>query len=84
MLKSRRVGWLDRLVHLALPMVTPPINLFAAAEAKRKAEGIPQHRLAKRLGIKQPQYANALRGHDRLSPWVQNRLIDYVQERLAA
>jgi len=70
--------------QLALPLVAPPIDLFAAAETKRKAAGIPQHRLAKQLGIRQPQYANALRGHDRLSPWVRNRLIDYVKERLAA
>ena len=72
-------------VQLALELAAPVIDLCALAEEKRQGEGIPQHLLANRLGIRQSQYSNAVvRRHDKLSPWARNRLREFVADRLAA
>lgn len=72
-------------VQLALALAAPVIDLCALAEEKRQAGGIPQHRLANQLGIRQPQYSNAVvRRHDTLSPWALNRLREFVADRFAA
>jgi hypothetical protein len=48
------------------------------AEFKRRRIGLSQHELAARIGCSQGQYANAIRGHDPLSPFVTNRLRDVL------
>ena len=71
-------------MQFALALVAPVIDIFAIAEAKRQAAGIPQHRLANQLGIRPSHYANILRGHDPASAWVRNRLLEFVADRLVA
>lgn len=53
-------------------------------EFKRHQKGWSQRDLALRCGIKQPQLANALRGHDPLSAWVTSRLHEILLSREAA
>ena len=70
-------------VQLDLTLVAPVIDLCVLAEEKRKAMGMPQHALARHLGIRQPQYSNAVvRRHDTLSPWARNRLREFVADKL--
>ncbi len=72
-------------VQLALALAAPVIDIFAIAEEKRRSWGIPQHQLASQLGIRQPQYSNAVvRHHDRLSAWAWTRLCEFVVDRLGA
>jgi hypothetical protein len=72
-------------VQLAFALDAPVINVFDLVEARRQAEGESQRSLARRrFGVGQSQYANAKRGHDPLSPWVINRMLEYAKEGIAA
>lgn len=72
-------------VQLALALDAPVINVFDLVEARRLAENESQRSLCpRRFGVGQSQYANAKRGHDPLSPWVINRMLEYVAEGIAA
>lgn len=53
-----------------------PAPVAAEIERERRRLGLSQAQLAARVGIRQPQYANAMRGHDPLSSWVVARLRD--------
>lgn len=65
--------------QLALPLDTPSVNLMALVEAKRQSLHLPQSIVAYQLGgLKQPAYANALRGHDKLGPWRRNRALEWL------
>lgn len=65
-----------------------PRAVACEIEHRRKQLGLPQRQLAEVIGIRQPQYANAIRGHDGLAAWVVSRLRDFLlhgqQQRLAA
>lgn len=76
--------------QIALFPVRPPCRLrdFAhgimpravalEVEFHRKRLGLSQSQLAARVGIKQPQLSNVLRGHDRMAAWVVTRLRDVL------
>jgi len=65
--------------QLALPLDAPPVNLIQLVEQKRQRLGLPQSLVARQLGgLKQPAYANALRGHDRLGAWRRNRALAWL------
>ena len=55
-----------------------PAVVAEEVEYRRHQLGWSQRELARRCGIKQPQLANALRGHDPLSAWVTRRLRDIL------
>ncbi len=68
-------------VQLTLGIALPRIDLFALAEAMRIAAGLSQRQAAIRIGIKQPQWSNAIvRRHDTLSPWVWNRVREFIDD----
>jgi hypothetical protein len=48
-------------------------------ETKRQSLQLPQHLVARHLGgLKQPGYANAVRGHDRLGTWRIRRALEWL------
>jgi transcriptional regulator with XRE-family HTH domain len=53
-------------------------------EFRRRQLRWSQRELARRCGIGQPQLANVLRGHDRLSAWATRRLRDALRDGLLA
>jgi DNA-binding XRE family transcriptional regulator len=66
--------------QLGLAFDAPAINVFALVEAKRRRMGISQREVAAELGLKQPGYANILRGHDKPSRWVTQRALDFLND----
>lgn len=63
--------------------LVPPV-VADEIEFRRHRLGWSQRELARQCGIRQPQLANALRGHDPLSAWVTNRLHEILLDRAAA
>lgn len=71
-----------RLRHFGGGLIPPAVA--SEIEFKRRHLGWSQRELAWRCGIKQPQLANALRGHDPLSAWATSRLHEALLGRVAA
>jgi hypothetical protein len=66
-------------IQLTLRLDAPEISIMALVEAKRQSLHLPQSIVASQLGgLKQPAYANALRGHDRLGAWRRNRALAWL------
>jgi predicted XRE-type DNA-binding protein len=57
---------------------TVPPAVALETEFIRKQKGLSQRQLATLIGRSQGQYANAVRGHDRISAFAVNRLRDVL------
>lgn len=73
-------------VQLGLPLAAPVVDIRALVESKRREIGLSQQELAGRhFGMKQAGYSNAfVRRHDRPSPWVISRALEFIGSRIAA
>ena len=80
--KRRPAIPLGQQYELPLAAVRPSVPVLRLVEDERKYLGLPQHAVAALLGIKQPAYANIIRGHDKPSVWVINRALEFVADRL--
>jgi hypothetical protein len=68
------------------PPFPVPVSVLHRLEERRKQLGITQAAMAQILGIRQPHYANCLRGHDKAAEWVLRRAVEFIADtqRLAA
>lgn len=57
-----------------------PASIIKQVEERRKQLCMTQAAMARIIGVRQSHYANALRGHDSLSPWSMKRAREFLTD----